>query len=483
MSCLPQELILVRLPAKSLLRLRCVCKAWRDTISGADPSFSQEHLYRLHQQVRKPCSLLIAPRIRSERIKGKIATPGLYLWEESRQGVATLLHDTSSFTDEEAKTRHGFGHCDGLVLLPAEDTVCVLNPATSRIIELPWSPNNVAPRRHLVAQGHQAFGFGRDHRSNAYKVARFFYHETRAMGSHGMEVFTIGKDQYWRETAAQPPYPFLAGWIATFLKGSLIWTVDQYSLMYECNPSLLPHHASMTCFVRFSLEDESFSIMTGPPWFEAGDYLESRLAKLNGELAIHHLGPNYESVEIWMCNDAESNNPPRWEQHHVFNFQAYVRLIATFNDEIVYQDGSSYLWRQTHQGNKFMVCMTDLKYRNPDMGTLVEYSWGTIKDFDAITTTAVLGARWLGASLTVALRRGLLEFQVGPDNGFTFEHVQWTKVGGFIFKADRHGPAVHDVVFHDLDTQRYLNNARHGNDKIILLLGTMGSPQLLMLDK
>ena len=41
----------------------------------------------------------------------------------------------------------------------------------------------------------------------------------------------------------------------------------------------------------------------------------------------------------------------------------------------------------------------------------------------------------------------------------------------------------HDVVFHDLDTQRYLNNARYGNDEIILSPGTMGSPQLLMLDK
>ncbi|KAF7046451.1 hypothetical protein CFC21_055477 [Triticum aestivum] len=166
--------ILVRLPAKSLLPLRCVCMAWRDTISGADRSFSQAHLRRLRQQDKKLCSLLITPRIRSERIKGKIATPGLYLWEESRQGVATLLHDTSSFPAEEAKTRHAFAHCDGLVLLPAEDAVRVLNPATGRVLELPWSPNGVAPGRHLVAPGHQALGFGQDHGSNAYKVARFF---------------------------------------------------------------------------------------------------------------------------------------------------------------------------------------------------------------------------------------------------------------------------------------------------------------------
>ncbi|XP_037419377.1 F-box protein At1g52495-like [Triticum dicoccoides] len=389
MPCeLPHELIvweiLVRLPAKSLLRLRCVCKAWRDTISGADRSFSQAHLRRLRQRDKKLCSLLIAPRIRSEKIKGKIATPGLCLWEESRQGVATLLHDTSLFPAEEAKTRHEFAHCDGLVLLPAEDAVRVLNPATGRVLELPWSPNGVASWRHLVAPGHQALGFGHDHGSNAYKVARFFYRQTRVMGGIGMEVFTIRKDSYWRETDAQPPYPFLVGRIATFFKGSLIWTVDQYSLIYEYGHSLLHDLAGMPCFVRFSLEDESFSIMTGPPWFEGGDYLESRLAELNGELAIHRLGPNYDSIEIWMCHDAESNNPPRWEQRHAFHFAGSVRLMATLDDEIVYQGGSSYLWRQTREGHDIMVCMTNLKYYSPDMSTLVEYSWGLVEDFDVV---------------------------------------------------------------------------------------------------
>ncbi|XP_044361442.1 uncharacterized protein [Triticum aestivum] len=105
MSSLPHELVvwetLVRLPAKSLLRLRCVCKAWRHTISDANPSFSQAHLRQLHQQDKKLCSLLIAPRIKSDAevphnirrpwVERKIATPGLYLWEESRQGVTTLL--------------------------------------------------------------------------------------------------------------------------------------------------------------------------------------------------------------------------------------------------------------------------------------------------------------------------------------------------------------------------------------------------------
>jgi hypothetical protein len=64
--CLPQELIaseiLLRLPVKSLLRFRCVCKAWRDTVSG-NASFSEAHTRRLCRQNRRPSTLLIAPYI------------------------------------------------------------------------------------------------------------------------------------------------------------------------------------------------------------------------------------------------------------------------------------------------------------------------------------------------------------------------------------------------------------------------------------
>ncbi|KAM3196649.1 hypothetical protein ACQJBY_072383 [Aegilops geniculata] len=398
MPCMPHELIawkiLVRLPAKSLLQLRCVCKAWRDIISGADPSFSQAHLYHLHQQVKKPYSLLIAPRIKSESdmedprdtrrpwADMKVTSPGLYLWEESQKDIATLLFDISSFPAEGVATRHGLAHCDGLVLLPAEDTVRVLNPATRQIRVLPWSPNSVAPRRCPEGEGHQAFGFGRDHRSNAYKVARFFHRETRGMGSLGMEVFTIGKDQCWRETAVQPPYPFVAGLMATFFKDSLIWTIDHYSPMYDY--SHLDDAANMPCFVRFNLEDESFSVMTGPPWYEGADYLDTNFAEVNGKLAMPHPGPNSELVGIWMCDDVEGDNPPRWHQRHVLDYPFSMRLIATFGDEIVYQDTVDYLWRRTRKGEKAIARMNVLRYYNPDMGTLVEYSWRTVKSFDVI---------------------------------------------------------------------------------------------------
>ncbi|KAG8065886.1 hypothetical protein GUJ93_ZPchr0004g40121 [Zizania palustris] len=115
-----------------------------------------------------------------------------------------------------------------------------------------------------------------------------------------------------------------------------------------------------------------------------------------------------------------------------------------------------------------------------------------------------------------ALERGLLEAGIAPQNGFTFDHLGGTKVGGSIFDAEgrRHTaadllryaradgldvmlrarvakilfnvrgsrPVAHGVVFHDSQGQMhkaYLSNG-HGNE-IIIAAGAMGSPQLLML--
>ncbi|CAM0908923.1 unnamed protein product [Alopecurus aequalis] len=376
---LPHELIvseiLVRLPVTSLLRSRCVCKAWRDTVSG-DTSFSQAHVYRHQPQKKRPSSLLIAPYIRilDGELFGKFATPGLYLWEENQQqdGVATLVHDMAWFPVKHWwQTRHGFAHCDGLVMLPGtKGTVRVLNPATRRSLTLPWSPDST----WRVLEGRNAFGFGRVPSSGVYKVAHFFHHDSHTL-SMGMEVFTVGDDR-WRETAAKPPCPFMEGRTATFFKGSLIWTVDFKSHAYHGT-----HAPGASDFVRFSLEDESFSVMAAPPWYPGPNYEESRLAELHGELTLSRL--NKESVEIWMCDDVDDYNPPRWARRYVLNSSSCIHTICAFNDEIVFRDRSYYLYRhQTSEGSRHMVGLKPLKYRNPDTDTLVECSSVTFDGFD-----------------------------------------------------------------------------------------------------
>ncbi|CAM0883267.1 unnamed protein product [Alopecurus aequalis] len=252
----PHELIsriLLRLPVKSLMRFACVCTTWHDTITG------DEYFQRMHHRLQEPC-VLIAPLIKNNDDAGtshitdiKVTTPGLYRWEKG-QHVATLVQAMDAFPAEEA--RHMFAHCNGLVLMPMDGTVRVLNPATLHVFTLPAQrPQSVLPDwRAWLFRG--AFGLGHDPRSNTYKVARFLYRYVDDVHVTVMEVFTLGIDQHWRETAAPPPYPIIAGQTATFFRGSLLWTIDE---------SLLKNDLGVRGFLRFNLEDESFSVTLGPP--------------------------------------------------------------------------------------------------------------------------------------------------------------------------------------------------------------------------
>ncbi|KAL2321661.1 hypothetical protein Fmac_026040 [Flemingia macrophylla] len=116
-----------------------------------------------------------------------------------------------------------------------------------------------------------------------------------------------------------------------------------------------------------------------------------------------------------------------------------------------------------------------------------------------------------------AVRDGLVEVGIVPNNGFTYDHIHGTKVGGTIF--DQHGyrhtaadllqyanptritvlldatvhrilfrvkngtrPKAHGVVFRDSLGRRHKAYLKEGpRNEIIVSAGALGSPQLLML--
>ncbi|KAM0926809.1 hypothetical protein ACQ4PT_003007 [Festuca glaucescens] len=128
-------------------------------------------------------------------------------------------------------------HSDTVILYRWEDSQqSAALPVVHATEPPPLGPN--------VPLYHQSFGFGHDPLSNTYKVARFFY---RSIYTTGMEVFTIGTDQHWRETTKDPPYPVLTRKTATFYKGSLLWSIDERVLGHK-PPG----------FLCFGLEDEAF---------------------------------------------------------------------------------------------------------------------------------------------------------------------------------------------------------------------------------
>ncbi|KAM0825090.1 hypothetical protein ACQ4PT_069790 [Festuca glaucescens] len=186
------------------MRFTAVCKAWRSTI------FLDASFHRVHLRLQKSFLLVSLQTLRD----GKVHTDKviLYRWDDIQHGAALpVLHATDLSSEE---MMHGLAHCDGLMLLPSEATVSVLNPATRRMVTLLWSPGVESPPLGPdISLYHQSFGFGHDLHSGAHKVARFFYrsmHKSTTCGhiyTTRMEVFTLGVDRHWRETAKDPPYP------------------------------------------------------------------------------------------------------------------------------------------------------------------------------------------------------------------------------------------------------------------------------------
>ncbi|XP_048561113.1 F-box/LRR-repeat protein At2g43260-like [Triticum urartu] len=406
---LPLELvaahILLRLPVETLLRFRCVCKAWRDAVD--DASFRRAHLRR-----QKPC-LLISPQI-VKTLPGEVTTGGLYLWlwGESQKEEATLVHAMSgpSFLPRAAAgpwevAAHDLAHCDGLVLVPAYSAVHLLNPATRRAVTLPPSLH----RPHVVGRpraiGHQALGLGLDPRSNAYKVARFSYRSSDKPSGHGrytigMEVLTVRIPHYWRETSTPPPYPVMPGRTATFFKGSLFWTIDES--LFQDATTVAPG------FMRFRLDDESFGVTPPPPCRRRIDYQAITLSELSGELCLcvpQEFVPDQvdESYELWVCHgmdDDEQGQGPRWERRHVIvgypvfpGFRG-LRPVAADADSILLYGGTSChlcrCHRQTQETiSRFYADVHHLSYHHPDSGTLVDYK-NNVCDFNITAYTPSL---------------------------------------------------------------------------------------------
>jgi hypothetical protein len=93
-------------------------------------------------------------------------------------------------------------------------------------------------------------GIGHDPRSDTYKVVRFFFSYLNLPATDqkfGVEVFTIGVDQQWRQTTAWPPYAAHVKRSPAFFKGSLFWTIDERKLgQVELAPGFLRFRQGMS---------------------------------------------------------------------------------------------------------------------------------------------------------------------------------------------------------------------------------------------
>ncbi|EOY12848.1 F-box and associated interaction domains-containing protein, putative isoform 1 [Theobroma cacao] len=214
---LPQEVILEilrRLPVKSLVKCRSVCKAWNSLIKS--PSFISSHL---QTALSKPNDHLLLLR----------------LFENDKESY--FLHFDNDDFDEYKQLHFPFksnspwfrlvGSCNGLVCLqdgffPLDSVELILwNPSIQKYITLPKPGVTCLSGRAY----NSTLGFGFDSRTNDYKLLNVVSMSVGEEAETLTEVylFSLDGNSWKRVTAISPKYGIEGHEFSAFVNGAVHW--------------------------------------------------------------------------------------------------------------------------------------------------------------------------------------------------------------------------------------------------------------------
>nr|TKW40356.1 hypothetical protein SEVIR_1G240100v2 [Setaria viridis] len=300
---LPDEImteVLLRLPVKSILRFRAVCRAWAATLCSDE--FCTLHMARETQtesgapaaSARYPKLLLIAPATAA------CDATVVYSCSPPCPGGAKLM---LTLDDLRGDFVGGVAaQCRGLILL--HDAVApayyVVNAATRAVTRLPPCQKEL----------YSSAGLGFDARAKEYKVMRLLRKPKDPDVS--CEVYTLGGKygDTWRPAAGRIPSSFSTTAYRAILcaftwnlppvlaNGSLHWLIGGGSC------SVIDLAASI---ITYSVTEETFGWVQSPPCGTSG----AHLVELDGCLCmvrdLRHGSPDCSSaLEIWKLQDYNS---------------------------------------------------------------------------------------------------------------------------------------------------------------------------------
>ncbi|KAJ9552154.1 hypothetical protein OSB04_016199 [Centaurea solstitialis] len=319
MEDLPAELtidILSRLPVKTIIHCKCVCKKWRNLVS--DSSFGNLHLSRS----ATPTGFIIhyKPRI--------CDNPGILKWVKIEDKVdhrhlhydRLLTLDLLNLGPIYTEMRQ-VGLVNGLICLweysYEVDNTYICNPITREYM--------ILPRQRYQTDGFSGvvYGFGVSSLTGEYKVVRAFHAKTFVQngvtraGQPSVleaEVYTLGTGR-WRSL---PPVP------VTYRLN----TLDQF-----CGPFLNNHchwivsdnqDANGDKICTFDLDKETFQLFPSPPKNENRFHRQS-LGILKGCLSV--LDTCDSELTIWVMKDYGINNS--WCRQANFNQNQSMEDLPT----------------------------------------------------------------------------------------------------------------------------------------------------------
>ncbi|PUZ73709.1 hypothetical protein GQ55_1G009300 [Panicum hallii var. hallii] len=300
--------ILARLPVRSLLLFRSVCKAWRAAIS--DSVFIRAHLRR---SAANPQTLDDGwPAIFSNHIL-------FYQWQLQRLGGTSPNNNQVTFLDEFCRPFNilrYLTHCDALLFALTNTGLYLFNPATRDAITLPDSHRN--DLRALGRPKCYRAGLGLDPRTGRYKVVQAFYRsvvdpDTGTGTDMGMEVFTVGDGGGgWREIAT-----------ALAASGFMFWRLAE------------PLEQEPWGILDLSLDDEEFDVTGLPDDLNPEDefFLDVLLGR---DLCLTACNSSQTILNIWVLPIADEGLCTMWDwRYAILRLCMYCYDLATDEVKVV----------------------------------------------------------------------------------------------------------------------------------------------------
>ncbi|KAJ9552267.1 hypothetical protein OSB04_016312 [Centaurea solstitialis] len=242
-EALPTELmidILSRLPMKTIIHCKRVCKKWRNLV--LDPSFVNLHLSRSHTT-----GLLFQQRV---------FHPEILKWVEIEEKVDhhhlyTMSLDLNKVPIFRNYAISQVGSVNGFICLRdyslEHDNTFICNPVTREIMTIS------KPQYHIEDIAINAYGFGVASLTGEYKVVRTFRRKIPLMNGWvrglGSEVYTLGTGQ-WRRLG-QFPYMLNGDNFGVVLNDHCHWIVSDRDAPEK--------------ICRFDLNKETFQLFPSPP--------------------------------------------------------------------------------------------------------------------------------------------------------------------------------------------------------------------------
>ncbi|KAK8491596.1 hypothetical protein V6N11_063086 [Hibiscus sabdariffa] len=278
--------ILAKLPAKSLIRFKCVCKHWNSSFQT--PLFITQHH---HNHLRNNNLNFIFKR----SIGNSSSYCNLFeLSTEDGQSFSLKQNIRLPLCNDRWRRPEVYGPCNGIFCVESRDNLALWNPSTSQFKILPRSSVQRPP-----ADLTRFFrvGFGYDSQTYDYKVLRFVSNRSKnEYGAYSYETKQVDlyslKGNSWKEISSPGVTAWGRAWFDNHVNGICYW------------PAYGSNSDGFCCILSFDMVNERFSTLSLPEFHGGFVLYEPLLLNINGLLGAIIFSRSWEDtmVEIWVMS-------------------------------------------------------------------------------------------------------------------------------------------------------------------------------------